>query len=154
MVRERPRLGTPIGVDGPWLKAILDVLADLHDLLESRLPQPNKGGGEPAPVAEPAPHHKPGKAVPIREPAPVAPPKRDDDEDDEGGPVEVTEPAPAPSPDPEPLPPPPPRAGRGASEPAWRTYAELVGVTVPDGAGRDDIIAACEAAGVIERKEQ
>jgi hypothetical protein len=149
MVRERPRLGTPLGVDGPWLKAILDVLGDLHDLLEERLPKP-AGGGEPLPASEPAPQDKPGKAVPVQEPAPVEAPTKDDDGDD-GEPVEVTELAPS---DLEPLPQPPPRAGRGSSETAWRAYAELVGVSVPDGAGRDDIIAACEQAGVIEPKEQ
>lgn len=148
MVRERPRLGTPLGVDGPWLAAILNTLGDLYDLLDARLPQPVEGDREPAPVEEPAPATKPSKAVPIQEPAPAAPPGRDD-EDEEGVPVEVTEPAP----DPTSLPDPPPRAGRGSSEQAWRAYAALVGVTTPDGAGRDDIIAACEAAGVIEPRE-
>lgn len=147
MVRERPRLGTPLGVDGPWLKAINDVLADLYDLLEARLPQPEQGGGEPVPVAEPEPARKPDKAVPVQEPAPAGPPEQDEDEDEE--PVEVTEPAPTSAP----LPDPPRRAGRGSSAEAWRAYAELVGVDVGQDAGRDDIIAACEQAGVIEPKE-
>lgn len=40
----------------------------------------------------------------------------------------------------------PPRRGRGATTPAWLAYAEALGVTVPDGATRDDIIAAVAAA--------
>lgn len=43
---------------------------------------------------------------------------------------------------------PPPRAGRGSSADAWAHYAAEHGVTIADGAGRDEIIAACEAAGV------
>ena len=145
MVRERPRLGIPFGTDGPWLAAILDVLGDLYDLLDARLPQPEQGG-EPVRVEEPAPPVKPGKAVPIQEPAPTGPPERDD-EDEDGGPVEVTEPA-APV-DPEPLPAPPPRAGRGSSLPAWQAFADLAQVTYIADDRRDDIIDACVAAGVI-----
>jgi hypothetical protein len=144
MVRPRPRLGTPIGVDGPWLKAILDVLGDLLDLLDARLPARVEDGG-PVRVNEPAPQRKPSRAVPVREPAPAAPPERDGEE--EGEPVEVTEPAPSPEPE---RPASPPRAGRGSSAPAWRAYAELVGVTVGDNDSRDDIIAACHRAGVID----
>ncbi len=39
----------------------------------------------------------------------------------------------------------PPRGGEGATEEAWRAYAEALGVEVPDGAGRDDIIALVDA---------
>lgn len=42
----------------------------------------------------------------------------------------------------------PARAGRGSSKEAWAEYATKHEVTVPDGASRDDIIAACAAAGV------
>lgn len=40
----------------------------------------------------------------------------------------------------------PPRAGRGASAKAWRKFAESVGVVVPEGASREEIIAAVDAA--------
>lgn len=35
----------------------------------------------------------------------------------------------------------PPRAGRGSGVDAWATYARSIGITVPDDATRDDIIA-------------
>lgn len=34
----------------------------------------------------------------------------------------------------------PPRAGRGSGIEAWKTYAEAIGVEVPDDAQRDDVI--------------
>lgn len=43
---------------------------------------------------------------------------------------------------------PPPRAGKGSSEDNWRAYAAENGVVVEGIAGRDEIVAACEAAGV------
>lgn len=43
---------------------------------------------------------------------------------------------------------PPPRSGTGSGKAAWATYAGRHGVDVPDDAGRDDIIAALENAGV------
>ena len=39
----------------------------------------------------------------------------------------------------------PPRAGKGSGVEVWRAHAEKVGVTVPDDATRDDIIAAVDA---------
>lgn len=42
-------------------------------------------------------------------------------------------------------PPEPPRAGRGSGASAWRSYAAAVGVDVPDGASRDEIVAAVDA---------
>ena len=45
---------------------------------------------------------------------------------------------------------PPPRSGRGSSEKAWREFADAAHVDVSDAESRDDVIAACEAAGVIE----
>lgn len=80
-----------------------------------------------------------------------APPAKDDEADktDEAtqtaAPVKVSEPAP----DRPPLPEPPPRAGRGASAELWQTWAENAGLTIPDGATRNDIIAACEKAGIL-----
>ncbi|MFF9088648.1 hypothetical protein ACF1BE_19890 [Streptomyces sp. NPDC014991] len=47
----------------------------------------------------------------------------------------------------------PPRAGRGSGIDAWRKFAEQRGVEYDTNASREDIIAACEAAGVIEREE-
>jgi len=44
----------------------------------------------------------------------------------------------------------PPRSGRGSGEKAWAQFAHARGVQVPEGAGRDDIIAACEQAGVVD----
>jgi hypothetical protein len=44
----------------------------------------------------------------------------------------------------------PPRSGKGASEAAWRQYAQSYGVQVPEGADRADIIAACKDAGLIK----
>ncbi|MFI5808981.1 hypothetical protein [Streptomyces sp. NPDC051561] len=47
----------------------------------------------------------------------------------------------------------PPRSGRGSGEAAWRVFAEQHDVEVADDATRDDVIAACEVAGVVEREE-
>jgi hypothetical protein len=47
----------------------------------------------------------------------------------------------------------PPRTGRGSGVEAWRTFAEQNGVEVAPDATRDDIIAACEAAGVVEPEQ-
>ncbi|MGA5489566.1 hypothetical protein ACPCK1_17640 [Streptomyces pseudogriseolus] len=47
----------------------------------------------------------------------------------------------------------PPRSGRGSGVEAWRAYAEQHDVEVAADASREDIIAACEAAGVVEREE-
>lgn len=42
----------------------------------------------------------------------------------------------------------PPKAGAGSGAKVWKAYAETHGLTVPDGASREDIIEACEKAGV------
>ncbi|OUD02565.1 hypothetical protein [Streptomyces swartbergensis] len=47
----------------------------------------------------------------------------------------------------------PPRAGKGSGVDAWRAFAERKGVDVDQDATREQIIAACEAAGVVEREE-
>lgn len=47
----------------------------------------------------------------------------------------------------------PPRSGRGSGVEAWREFAEQHDIEVPAGATRDDIIAACEAAELVEREE-
>lgn len=47
----------------------------------------------------------------------------------------------------------PPRSGRGSGIEAWRRYAERHGVDAGPDMSREDIIAACERAGVIEREE-
>lgn len=57
--------------DGPVLVAIHDVLQDLYDLLDERLPEPWAKG--PVPVKEPAPAGPPRTAVPVSEPAPDLP---------------------------------------------------------------------------------
>lgn len=140
MTREGRSLPAPFTADGPFLAAILDALDDIRDLLADRLPAHR---GEPVRVEEPAPAATPGTAVPLREPAPGGPPEADDEK-----PVEVTEPAP----DRPPLPDPPPRAGRGSSLDAWQRWAGLAAVAVEDDMTRDDIIAACELAGVLAPK--
>ncbi|MEV6432577.1 hypothetical protein [Nocardia sp. NPDC051463] len=43
---------------------------------------------------------------------------------------------------------PPPQGGAGASRQKWADYATLKGVTVKESWKREDIIAACEKAGV------
>jgi hypothetical protein len=40
----------------------------------------------------------------------------------------------------------PPRSGAGATRSAWADYAQAKGVDIEDGASRDDIIAAVDAA--------
>ncbi|RPK76620.1 hypothetical protein EES45_22945 [Streptomyces sp. ADI97-07] len=47
----------------------------------------------------------------------------------------------------------PPRSGRGSGIEAWREFAEQHDIEAPAGASRDDIIAACEAAELVEREE-
>jgi len=47
----------------------------------------------------------------------------------------------------------PPRSGRGSGVEAWRAFAEQHDVEVAADASREDIIAAAEAAGVVEREE-
>lgn len=43
----------------------------------------------------------------------------------------------------------PSRSGKGSGVEAWRTFAESRGVGVDSDMSRDDIIAACEQAGVL-----
>ena len=40
----------------------------------------------------------------------------------------------------------PPRGGAGVTTEAWATYAHVLGVTVPEDASRDEIIAAVDAS--------
>ncbi|GAA3527816.1 hypothetical protein [Streptomyces osmaniensis] len=47
----------------------------------------------------------------------------------------------------------PPRSGRGSGVEAWRAYAEQHDLDVAADASREDIIAAAEGAGLIEREE-
>lgn len=44
----------------------------------------------------------------------------------------------------------PPRAGKGSGRDVWAEFAVVRGVEVDPGANRDDIIAACEAAGAAQ----
>lgn len=129
MPRERPVVQAFSG-DGLILAAILDVLGDMYDLLDARLQHPAGADRGPVRISEPAPDRPPAKAAPAAEPAADDPP-------------EVAEPDPD-------LPDPPPRAGRGSSLAAWESWAATVNVAVPDGASRDDIINACQRAGVLD----
>ncbi|GAA3750909.1 hypothetical protein [Micromonospora maritima] len=65
----------------------------------------------------------------------------------EGGKVPASAPAPASSPARIPA---PPRSGRGSGADAWEAFAKASGVEFDADATRDEIIAACEQAGVIE----
>lgn len=47
----------------------------------------------------------------------------------------------------------PPRSGRGSGVEAWRAYAEQNDLDVAEDASREDIIAAAEGAGLIDREE-
>lgn len=131
MARERAVVQAFTG-DGPILVAIHDVLADLHDLLDARLP---RSDGGPVRISEPAPAGPRPGVVPVSEPAPDGPPEDDDEP--------VAEPAPE-------LPEPPPRAGRGSSQTAWQAWAALARVAVDDDMTRDQIIDACVSAGVLD----
>ncbi|WP_311208729.1 MULTISPECIES: hypothetical protein [unclassified Aeromicrobium] len=82
---------------------------------------------EPTPTPEPEPTPTP-EPEPTPEPTPEPEPDEDEDEDE----------APA-------GPPAPPKSGKGSGIKAWTEYAERIGVTIPDGADRDAIIAAVEA---------
>lgn len=48
----------------------------------------------------------------------------------------------------------PPRSGRGSGIDAWRRFAEKNGVEYDTHASREEIIAACEQAGVIEPERE
>ncbi len=135
MAREGRNLPSPFTADGPFLVAILDALDGIHDLLAARF----AANSDVKPVKEPAVPKAPATAVPVEEPAPAGRPGEDEEE-----PVRVTEPAPPVSPAA------PPRAGRGSSVEAWKTFADGAGVGYEPDASRDDIIAACVAAHVID----
>lgn len=93
-------------------------------------PAPPSAPVDAQPVTEPALPAGPAEARPVSEPAPKRAPRRDDDGTS--------------------VPPPPPRSGKGSGVEAWRSFANLAGVKVPADASRDDIIAACERARVID----
>lgn len=141
MVRRDRAVPHAVTADGPFLAAILDTLDDLYDLLDARLPV--RVGGDAADPAE-------GGAVRLQEPdqSPTAgrltEPERPGPADPQS-PADVPEPVPAENP-------PPARAGRGSSLDAWRAFATAAGVAFTADDGRDDIIAACEAAGVLEQR--
>lgn len=141
MSRARPSLGTPFGTDGPWLAALVDVLGDLYDLVDERLPKPQQYEVR-VPASEPAPDASPG-AVPVSEPAPDVPsrPAQPVTEPTRGKPDEDQELDAPPTP--------PPRSGRGSGLAAWRSFADAASVDYDDTDSRDDIIVACELAEVI-----
>lgn len=107
------------------LSAILGRLNDLHDLLADRLPKPSEVTSDvttPRKIQEPAPGGPPNGTEAVEEPAP----------DIEAG----ADPA-------------PPRVGRGGSTEAWADWAARRGVLVEPGQSRNQIIAACQRAGVL-----
>lgn len=122
------RTALPVSADGPALVAILDTLGDILDLLDDRLPrpvQPKPEGGGVVRLTEPDPP-SPSRLVEPGPPTPAEP---------------ATPVAQAPAP--------PPRHGRGSSAQAWRSWADTVGVRATEDDTRDDIIAACQQAGVL-----
>jgi hypothetical protein len=76
-------------------------------------------------------------------------PDEDDQGEGEGAQIGVEDPTTTQSPGDEP----PARSGRGSGIDAWRKFAEQNGVEYDTDASRDEIIAACEAAGIVEREE-
>ncbi|MBM0240020.1 hypothetical protein JNW88_28165, partial [Micromonospora sp. ATA32] len=121
---------------GEVLRRILDRLPEPVQVQQTLVMTPRQpgradGGGEggPVEVTEPA-RPAPGGARPVSEPAPKRAPRR---ADDDGTSM-----------------PPPPRSGKGSGVDAWRSFASVAKVNVPDGASRDDIVAACVKARVID----
>jgi hypothetical protein len=132
MSRQRPSVAS-FTADGPALAAILDVLCDLYDLFDERLPRP------------PADARDSEAVVRLTEPA-TAPQPADDTapvEPDTAVTAAVDTPARAA------VAKPPPRVGRGSGLEAWQWFADAAGVHYPAGASRSDVIAACVAAKVI-----
>ncbi len=84
MGRQDRGLGTPFTADGPTLAAILGALDDIHDLLDERLPRPDKADQSPAEApADPEPEPAP-EPIEITEPDPTPGPE----------PIDIKEPAP------------------------------------------------------------
>jgi hypothetical protein len=126
------------------LGELLSAVGDVHQLLRDRLPSSEREGPVTGTVrlTEPA---VPAAAPPVEpEPEPVrlVEPARPAD------PIPV-EPEPA-----GPRPTPPPRSGKGSGLGPWRVFADHDEVQVPytPDDSRDDIIAACERAGVLDGK--
>ncbi|WNM69937.1 hypothetical protein SEA_GUYFAGIERI_34 [Rhodococcus phage GuyFagieri] len=123
----------------------LKLVAGKDHLFEGAAPAPTVR--IPAPSEEvPEPELNPEGSAVVLEPAATElgksenlPPEDDDeDEDDEDDGDDGDDGPKAPS--------------RGASEMLWREFAAASGVPVTDEMGRNDIIAACEAAEVIDPK--
>lgn len=85
--------------------------------------------------------------VKVQEPAPDSAPSV-------GGKAEVKKAAEPAAVQPKALAEAPARQGRGSSVEAWAAWAAQAGVAVPDGATRNDIIAACVRAGVLPPEEK
>lgn len=120
------------------LGELLNVVGDLAQVLRDRLPQLQRG----EPVTGSIRLTEPATPVPL--PA-------------EGASTQLVEPAPSDGPmlaEPESVEarPTPPRSGRGSGLDPWRTFADLHQVQYAPEASRDDIIAACVRAGLIDGK--
>lgn len=121
-----PSLSPTIPAEQP--AGTLDDLVPVQRTADGGIPGSGEGGPvPPAPDAE-----QPQPDVVTEEPAEPVTPVPDVDDADQ----------------PE-LPEPPPRSGRGSGETAWRAWAAQAGVDVSDADGRDEIIDACERAGVL-----
>ncbi|MFE2912823.1 hypothetical protein [Kitasatospora indigofera] len=90
----------------------------------------------------------PGQSVPAKHAEQIVNPKAWDDWEDPTAPKAESPEGAAPPVDGE-----PPRAGKGSGKDAWSDFAAAKGVEVEPGANRDDIIAACEAAGVVQPQQ-
>jgi hypothetical protein len=106
---------------------------------------PDRASGTP-PTPAPAPETAVRQPVPEQPNTGSADLAAGDVVADEGDPAEAYVPA-APG---EPTVAAPPRSGRGSGVEAWRAFASFCGVTVPADADRNDIIAACDAAGLLD----
>ena len=127
MKRQLPAAMTSTDV---FMGVLIGQMDELIGIFQDRSGQPPREGGKEGVVRlqEPA---TPLPAEPVQEPAKV-----------------TATPSPAEVPERKKVPE-PPRAGRGSGFDAWKAFADLVGVTYPADAGRNDIIAACVTAGVI-----
>jgi hypothetical protein len=147
MVRRLPTPRTPsdeyAAASYELLGDLVSAVGDVQRLLRDRLPSPVRVEPVTGMVRLTEPD-QPGRPEPVRltEPAPAeAPTVEPDPEPDVSAPA-VRD-----------LPPVPPRAGRGSSLPIWQGFADAAKVPYGSDDKRDDIVAACERAGVIPAQE-
>ncbi len=116
-----PDLGSPTSGDGIVLSAILGRLDDILKVLETMAPKESVVSFDQSELRK------------VQEPAPDVPPA-------------VVEQVSEPVPDDDPA---PPRGGPRGSTEVWADWAGRRGVLVEPGQSRNQIIAACQRAGVL-----